>query len=400
MRGKPRAMPLPWRTTLRKFLYIVAFLIVLAIAVLLVLRLYADELTQMALVPDVEFTEQDALADNAYQDPAMWFSRPGKGVNDPARWQPAFSEELSTRAAPEEPEDAQDTPRFAVFFIHPTSFLDNDAWNAPLDHEDSQNRARLMVRGMASAFNRASEIWVPRYRQATYGAFLTDAPEAGRALDAAYADIEQAFDFFIDSVPEDTPIVLAGHSQGGYHVVRLLTERLKGTPLMERVAVAYPVGMPISIETDLPALGLPACATAQQAGCVASWASFAEPAEPGQYLRLYNETPGIDGQSRTDTPIVCVNPLTGSLNGSADAERNLGTLVPDGDLANGELIAGAVPARCDPDTGILLIGDPPDLGQYVLPGNNYHVYDIPLFWRNLQQDVVNRVRAWQQARPS
>ena len=400
MRGRPRAMPLPWRTTLRKFLYIVAFLIVLAIAVLLVLRLYADELTQMALVPDVEFTEQDALADNAYQDPAMWFSRPGKGVNDPARWQPAFSEDLSTRAPAEEPETTQDTPRFAVFFVHPTSFLENDAWNAPLDHEESQNRARLMVRGMASAFNRASEIWVPRYRQATYGAFLTDAPEAGRALDAAYADIEQAFDFFVDSVPEDMPIVIAGHSQGGYHVVRLLTEKLKGTPLMDRVAVAYPVGMPISLETDLPALGLPACATARQAGCVASWASFAEPAEPGQYLRLYNETPGIDGQSRTDTPIVCVNPLTGSLNGSGDAERNLGTLLPDGDLATGELVAGAVPARCDPDTGILLIGDPPDLGQYVLPGNNYHVYDIPLFWRNLQQDVVNRVRAWQPAQPS
>ena len=400
MRVRPRAMPLLWRTTLRKFLYIVAFLIVLAIAVLLVLRLYADELTQMALVPDVEFTEQDALADNAYQDPAMWFSRPGKGVNDPARWQPAMSEESSTPPSPSGSDEDQDTPRFAVFFIHPTSFLDNDAWNAPLDHEESQNRARLMVRGMASAFNKASEIWVPRYRQATYGAFLTDAPEAGRALDAAYADIEQAFDFFIDSVPEDTPIVIAGHSQGGYHVVRLLTAKLQGTPLMDRVAVAYPVGMPISIQTDLPALGLPACATAQQAGCVASWASFAEPAEPGQYLRLYNETPGIDGQSRTDTPIVCVNPLTGGLNGSADAERNMGTLVPDGDLANGELVAGAVPARCDPDSGILLIGDPPDLGQYVLPGNNYHVYDIPLFWRNLQQDVVNRVRAWQQAQPS
>ena len=399
-RGRPPITPPPWRTTLRKFLYIVAFLIVLAIAVLFVLRIYAEELTEMALVPDVEFVEQDPLEANAYQDPAMWFSRPGKGVNDPARWQPAFSEELSTQPPPSGPADSGDTPDFAVFFVHPTSFLENDAWNAPLDHEESQTRARLMVRGMASAFNRASEIWAPRYRQGTYGTFLTDSPEAGRALDAAYADIEQAFDFFVDSVPEGTPIVLAGHSQGGYHVVRLLTEKLKGTPLMERVAVAYPIGMPISLETDLPALGLPACASGQQAGCVASWASFAEPADPGQYLRLYNETPGIDGESRTDTPILCVNPLTGTLNGSADAERNLGTLVPEGDLSNGELVAGGVPARCDPQSGILLIGDPPELGQYVLPGNNYHVYDIPLFWRNLQADVVNRVRAWQPAQPS
>ena len=330
----------------------------------------------------------------------MWFSRPGKGaVNDPARWQPAENEELSMLPTPAETPD-EEIPPFAVFFVHPTSFLENDSWNAPLDHEESQNRARLMVRGMASAFNRASEIWVPRYRQATYGTFLTDAPEAGRALDAAYADVEAAFEFFLDSVPADMPIVLAGHSQGGYHVVRLLTDKLKGTPVMERVAVAYPVGMPISVETDLPELGLPACASARQAGCVASWASFAEPADPGQYLRLYNATPGIDGQARDGTPILCFNPLTGGLNGSAEAERNLGSLVPEADLASGELVSGAVPARCDPETGILLVGDPPELGQYVLPGNNYHVYDIPLFWRNLQADVVTRVKQWQQTQPS
>ncbi len=372
----------------------------LVIAGLFVLRIYAEELTELALVPSVEFVEQDALEENAYQDPAMWFSRPGKGaLNDPARWQPAFSEERSLLPTPAEPAE-EEAPRFAVFFVHPTSFMENDAWNAPLDDDLSQDRARVMVRGMASAFNRASEIWVPRYRQATYGAFLTDAPEAGRALNAAYADVSAAFDFFIDSVPEDMPIVLAGHSQGGYHVTRLLLDKVKGTPLAGRVAAAYPIGMPISIQTDLPELGLPACASAQQAGCIASWASFAEPAETDQYLRLYNETPGIDGQSRAGTPILCVNPLTGTLNNTAPADRNLGTLVPDEDLAHGELVAGAVPARCDPATGILLIGDPPDLGQYVLPGNNYHVYDIPLFWRNLQQDVVTRVRAWQPAQPS
>ena len=48
--------------------------------------------------------------------------------------------------------------------------------------------------------------------------------------------------------------------------------------------------------------------------------------------------------------------------------------------------------------GILLIGDPPELGPYVLPGNNYHVYDIPLFWRNVEQDVAQRVTAWTASR--
>ena len=414
-------MPILRREPLRKFLYTIVFLILLAAAVLFALRIYAEELTEIALVPTGEFARQDPLATNAYQDPDMWFSRPGLGVqNDPARWQPAEQvveddssplatpspTPTATEPAPEATAEAAPNltippifaapavPRFAVFFVHPTSYLERTSWNAPLAHEESQRRARLMVRGMASAFNQASEIWVPRYRQATFGSFLTDAPAAQMAIDAAYADIEQAFAFFVDSVDPELPIVLAGHSQGALHITRLLREHVKGTPLASRVAMAYPIGWPISVEHDLPMLGMPACATPNQGGCIVSWASFADPPEPGQFLRRYAATPGEDGQPRGDSPILCVNPLSGMLGGEADMSANLGTLVPNDDLSSGELVVGAVPARCDPTTGLLLIGDPPDLGQYVLPGGNYHVYDIPLFWRNLQADVVRRVSAW------
>jgi hypothetical protein len=70
---------------------------------------------------------------------------------------------------------------------------------------------------------------------------------------------------------------------------------------------------------------------------------------------------------------------------------NLGTLQPNEDLSQGTLIPKAVPARCDA-SGFLLIGDPPKLGNYVLPGNNYHVYDIPLFWANTRYDALYRTR--------
>ena len=402
---------------LRKFLYTIVILIGLVMAGLFGLRLFADELTEMAFVPDTEFVEQDALEVNAYQDPAMWISRPGMGaVNDPARWQPTFAApaeadgesvgvEADTVETPEpgpesgtvEEAAVDEVPRFAVFFVHPTSFIDRNAWNAPLDDETSQARARIMVRGLGSAFNQASEIWAPRYRQATIGAFITDAPEAGMALDAAYRDVSQAFDYFLESIPADMPIVLAGHSQGSYHVTRLLQERGMDPAFRDRLAMVYAIGWPISIEHDLPSLHLPACATPQQSGCIVSWASFAEPAEPGQFLRRYSMIAGNDGQPRGESPILCTNPLTGTLDAEAGREANKGTLVPNDDLTAGELVAGAVPARCG-ENGLLLIGDPPDLGQYVLPGNNYHVYDIPLFWQNLQEDVVTRVRAWQPIR--
>ncbi|MEC9067074.1 MAG: DUF3089 domain-containing protein [Pseudomonadota bacterium] len=373
----------------RKFLYFIAVLIVLAIAAMFALRFFWDDLAEVAYVPSTAFVEQAPLETNAYQDPAMWLSRPGIGLDDAARWQPAKQGE--GRQLPTGGDEAPGD--FAVFFVHPTSYLDRSRWNAPLDDAESQRIARIYVRGMASPFNRASEIWAPRYRQATFGAFLTDSEEARQALDAAYADVKQAFAFFLASVDADTPIVLAGHSQGTLHLLRLLREELADSPVKGRVAAIYAVGWPISVEHDLPALGFPACATPAQAGCLMSWSSFAEPADPSRVIEAYSQSPGFDGTPRGDSEILCTNPLTGGIGGDAPAEANLGTLIPESDYSSGMLVPGAVPARCG-DRGLLLIGDPPEVGSAVLPGNNYHVYDIPLFWENVKQDVSRRVAAW------
>jgi hypothetical protein len=72
-------------------------------------------------------------------------------------------------------------------------------------------------------------------------------------------------------------------------------------------------------------------------------------------------------------------------------------LVPNGDLTQAKLVKAAVPARCDV-RGFLLIGeDDPELGPYVLPGNNYHVYDYALFWANLRADAEARLTKFLQS---
>ncbi|WP_336987010.1 DUF3089 domain-containing protein [Altererythrobacter aquiaggeris] len=404
----------------RKFLYIIVFLTILIIGALFALNIWQREATEYAFIPRSEFVEQAPLERNAYEDPAMWYSRPGIGISDPSRWQPAPAE-VTQPPSPQNPATqvrAQAPPaavraevnamivpeaaQFAVFFVHPTSYLplglsSDTQWNASLGDETAETRARMFLRGLASPFNAANEIWAPKYRQAAVGTFLTDKPEAAMAIDAAYRDVEQAFAYFLDSIDADKPIVLAGHSQGALHIIRLLEQKIAGTPLQSRVAAVYPIGWPISVEHDLPALGLPACATGAQSGCIVSWSSFAEPADPAMLLERYSSSTGLDGKIRGNSQILCTNPLTGQLNGDAPASANLGTLVPDGSMETAELIEKAVPARCD-ERGLLLIGDPPQLGSAVLPGNNYHVYDIPLFWRNLQEDVARRVSAWAKAR--
>jgi len=405
----------------RKFLYFVAFVIVAVILGGIALSIWSREATEIAFVPRGEFVEQEALAANAYQDPGMWYSRPGIGTDDPARYQPAIAEtpedpatrepspeapaaertlgEVPVALQPEssrraDPLEAAATPDFAVFFVPPTSYIQAGGdWNASLTDASTNQRARIFLRGLASPFNGADEIWAPKYRQAAVGAFLTDKPDAKLAIDAAYRDVRDAFRYFVESVDPAKPIVLAGHSQGALHILRLLMEEVAGTDLESRIAAIYAPGWPISVEHDLPALPFPACAAPGQVGCILSWSSFADDNDPDFLMRRYGSTPGLDGEPRGDGPILCVNPLTGGTNGSAPASSNLGTLVPDEGLSRGELVPGAIPARCDA-SGLLLIGDPPELGEGVLPGNNYHVYDIPLFWANVQKDVLERVRAW------
>jgi hypothetical protein len=363
----------------RKFLYLVAAVIVFVIAAGFAMYIYSDELTDLAFTPTTEFEQQEALQTSIYDDTAMWYARPEIKVGNATKW-------LPKGAAPNDI-----TGPAAVFFVHPTSFISRDKWNADLEDKDTQGRTNIFIKGLASPFNSVGEVWVPRYRQASIGAFITQKPEGKEALDAAYRDVLLAFDSFIEKQQKDRPIILAGHSQGARHLTYLLRDRVAGKPLAKRIVTAYVIGWPISIAQDLPALGLPACENPNQTGCIMSWASFAEPAEYGRIEKAYSESKGFDGAARGASQILCTNPLTGGAPGAAMAEANLGTLKPSNDMTEGELIEKAVPAKCS-ERGFLLIGDPPEIGNYVLPGNNYHVYDIPLFWANLRQDTLWRTR--------
>lgn len=370
----------------RKFLYFIAAMTVLIVAGGFIYQYYGDDLMEIAFVPDMEFEEQIQLEDNIYSDVNMWMAHPEKKQKNPALWLPKGFEDPES--------DFTDKDKAAVFFLHPTSFLRKSHWNAPLDDEESQARARIFLRGQASAFNQVGLIYAPRYRQAALGAFLTDKPEGQQALDAAYQDVLIAFDHFIASIPSQQPIILAGHSQGSLHLTNLLKDRVAGTPLANRIVASYIVGWPVSVEADLPAMGLPACETSEQISCVISWESFAEPADYGRIIEVYDMTEGFTGKPRTGTQLLCTNPVTGMTNSSTTAEQNVGTLVPNDELSDATLVEGAVPARCD-ERGFLLIGDPPDLGPYTLPGNNYHVYDYSLFWSNVRIDAMRRMVAFQ-----
>lgn len=365
----------------RKFLYLVAILIALFIAGRIALAFWFQDLAKIAFVPSGQYEQPAPLAANTYADKARWLSRPDLGAQDPSRWMP--------RQAPQ----GEAQLKVAVFFIHPTSYLSRAHWNAPDDDVRSRELAEAFQRAIGSPFNRASVLWAPHYRQATFGAFMEKGPQGQRALDAAFGDVDAAFGWFLEHTDPALPIVIAGHSQGSYHLRRLLAKRVNGTPLAGRIAAAYVIGWPVSVEHDLPLMGLPACTTPEQPGCVVSWLSFAEPAETAEMLRLGARNVGLDGKRLVGSTILCTNPLTGMAGGTADARQGLGSLMPDSTFRNGSIVPQLTGAECAAD-GSLRIGQGPEMGPFVAPGNNYHVYDIPLFWMNLRADFARRVDAW------
>ncbi len=372
----------------RRFLGCVFFLTILAVIGAFLFYQYGASMLVKQATPKGHFVApppSDTGPD--YASNANWLAKPGAGTNL-AEWRPDQGD--GTPAPPPilRPRDA------ATFFIHPTTYLERDRWNAALIPDaTSEGRTQTFVRSQASVFNDVSDVWAPRYRQAAFGAFLLKSDDASNALDLAYRDVLKAFDAFLAAQPADKPLILAGHSQGALHLSRLLADRRDA--LNGRLVAAYVVGWPLSATADLPTMNRTACARPDETGCILSWQSFAEPANPALVMESWIGTKAANGIVRQRRDMVCVNPLTGSAGGAAPPSANLGTLQPSADFATATVAPGQVGARCE--DGLLLVGGAlPTVGGFVLPGNNYHPFDYALFWGSIRADVAGRLAAFRQ----
>jgi hypothetical protein len=163
-----------------------------------------------------------------------------------------------------------------VFFIHPTIY-DNDSdtasWNAWLNDEkvnsETDNTTILL---QASVFNGSCRVFAPRYRQANMEAFYAmGTPKATETFDLAYSDVKTAFQHYLKNENNGRPIVIAGHSQGAFHAIRLLKEFFDGTPLQKQLVCAYIPGYKIGYN-DFK--NIPVGVQPEQTGCFVSWRSY------------------------------------------------------------------------------------------------------------------------------
>lgn len=296
----------------------------------------------------------------------------------------------------------------AVFYIHPTSYLSNRRWNAPLfENSWAWEMVGRMMATQGSAFNACCDVYAPHYREATLWSFIERETQDGQqALEFAYADVAAAFDAFLYEHAGGRPFIIASHSQGTVHALRLLSERVNDTPLRQRLVAAYLIGYELPLDYfDRELTNIPPCESPAETGCIVHWATYGEKGQPTPGARHYYS----DGwEDATHKKILCTNPLSWQVNEQrADAAQHSGALTVAGNYGlfnilfnrpSGEtldLLPAVTPrwtwAQCR--DGFLYV-EPQLEGPFHSgqddESQNYHTRDYTLFYQNIRDNAVLR----------
>jgi hypothetical protein len=354
----------------------------------------------MLAVPKFPFEEASLPEEPDYSQDRFWAALPGAA-------------DKSDLLPPGETDQGE---MAAAFFIHPSTLLSKKHWVQDTQKPGAARELldEFVLSGMASIFNGCCEVYAPRYRQATFGAYYVPLETADAVFQIAYADIDRAFTQFLERKGEK-PFVLAAHSQGSLHAQRLL-ERIDASPELRKQLVAtYVPGHKLPLSTfGSRFVHLVPCAAETQTGCIASWNTYATDADP--YAK---DIPlGWSGgrlKLNTPSPIACTNPVTGrSGTEPSELERHwgavpsvntgeplkAGAVLKDEPMGTnvtrlGDMYGGLVSAVCD-EQGFLRIGDLNEPYEPVkdVEAGEYHEFDFELFYMDVRMNAKLRTENW------
>jgi hypothetical protein len=303
--------------------------------------------------------------------------------------------------------DNQAIAKADVFYIHPTGYFRKENWNSPIDPESAAyETVRSMVALQASPFNGSCKIYAPHYREATLYSFIDKGDDGRKALDLAYADVARAFDYYIKHYNRGRPFIVASHSQGSVHALRLLEEKVDRTNLYGRFVAGYLIGYGIPAEKfNRSFTRIKACSGERDNGCVLSWNTYSEGSVPRKFGFIWYRGGWEDVE---DKRIICINPLSWRNDEkTAPKEEHKGAVFPTSGgfwitiftgRASGrkftalpEPVVNMISARCS--DGVLYV---PKVNQiYEAFGKgNYHIYDYHLFYMNIRENAEERVKSF------
>jgi hypothetical protein len=276
--------------------------------------------------------------------------------------------------------DLQATAQADVFFIYPTIFIKEPQnkylWNADVNDADLNHLIQTStILNQATIFNGPCRVYAPYYRQAHLYAFYTsEKGDAVGALNLAYEDVKASFEYYLKNFNQGRPIIIASHSQGSYHGMRLLQDYFDGKELQKQLVAAYLIGRAIKPDTFK---NIRPTEKPDEVGVWASWNTFGRNYFPDNYKSYFKGS-------------LSTNPL---LWNTSDA------------LATKELNTGGVafkftfaPQLTDAQNheGILWIHRPNIKGSWLVKNKNWHRADMNFFYMNIRENAALRIEKFLQ----
>ena len=169
-------------------------------------------------------------------------------------------------------------PGIDCFYVYPTVSRD------PTDNSDlvpgAEEQAAAMVQ--FARFATLCRPYAPIYRQVTLAALARALATGDRrppaSFEIAYGDVLAAWRRYLEQHNQGRPFVLIGHSQGSFHLARLLASEIEGRPEARRLLSALIIGANVEVPEGRLIGGTfqrtPLCTRVGQTGCVVSFVSF------------------------------------------------------------------------------------------------------------------------------
>ncbi|WP_020527239.1 DUF3089 domain-containing protein [Flexithrix dorotheae] len=348
--------------------------------VFLMFKSYSGYGQQQPLTPD-------------YKESQNWIALPQ--MEDPADVVPSESDFTNN----------QENAKVDVFYIHPTTALGLlKVKNADLNTKRFNKRSDFVIMNQASVFNGSCKVYAPRYRQVSLGTFLKKQSHKNRTevFNLAYKDVKNAFEYYLKNYNNGRPIIIAGHSQGSYHGLRLIEEYFEGKPLFKKLVAAYLIGNASAIPEDKfkkSFKDIQPCSSALQTGCIISFNTHGGKIKkkPPFYFRndlMFYGKYGEKFESNAQKKFVGTNPLTWTMDEAyAHYDLNLGGTKfvrkskkfkkIDKNVIDGQL-----------ENGILRVGKIKKSGYKAFILKDYHVFEYNLYYSNIRKNVAERVDAY------
>lgn len=276
-----------------------------------------------------------------------------------------------------------------VFFITPTVYMGDETQLTWAEYDEDTKESFVGAINMEKGiYDDNARFFAPYYHQAAFSAYTADEAEADAAFDSAYAELKDAFDYYMDNYNEGRPLVLAGFSQGGQMSIRLMEDYAEDETFNQVLVATYAIGWRF---TEEEAAQYPDVHFAQGE------------TDTDVLIAFTTEDPAISDSIiiPAGTKSLAINPLNWKTDGTeADSSLNLGACFTGYDGSIKSEIPEFTGAYIDDVRGALKVTDvnAEDYPGRLFEDGIYHLYDYEFFYRNLEQNVQDRIESYLSAR--